>query len=201
MRNFEEFEFSGTKFIAPSFGDLDQLTFDLAKEIIESGQKYDRLVVLAKGGWTFARALCDYLSMHIASSIQLISYDGMKKLGEPIIAQSLGEGVNVKQEIVLVFDDVNDSGDTLEVATDYLKKLGAARVDCATIFYKPRSKVKNRYFAYETSAWVVFPHEKREFITELSKKWQEAGIGKEEIEQRFDKLGLPKDQVAYFRAN
>lgn len=187
-----------TKFISPSFDDLDELTFDLALAVIKSGKKYNRLVVLAKGGWTMARNFCDYLNMHIASSIQLISYDGMKKLGEPIIAQSLGEGANIQGESVLVFDDVNDTGDTLEVAVDYLKKLGAREVDCATLFFKPHSKFKSTYFSYSTPDWIVFPHEKREFITQISKQCLEKGVTKEEVERKLLQLGLPRRQVAYF---
>jgi uncharacterized protein len=195
----KEFSFdSKTKFIAPTFNDLGKLTFNLFLQIKNSGKTYNRIVVLAKGGWTMGRNLCDLLDLHIASSIQLISYDGMKKLGKPVIAQPLEGRVKIDNERILVFDDVNDSGESLEVVIDYLKNLRAKEIDCATLFCKPHSKIKNIYFGMETSSWVIFPHEKREFIEEVGKNWAKEGLGIDEIRRRFQVLGLPQIETDYF---
>ncbi|MBI3385217.1 hypothetical protein HY030_03440, partial [Candidatus Gottesmanbacteria bacterium] len=75
---------------------------------------------------------------------------------------------------------------------------GAKRVDIATLFYKPFSKVKPNYFGYETRAWVIFPHEIRETIELLGKKWLASGLGKKEVTARFLKLGLSEDEVDFF---
>lgn len=184
-------------YIAPSWEDMGVLCFNLAKQILNRNMKYDRVVALAKGGWTWARALVDYLQIENIASVQIKFYSNVNKTEEtPVILQSLSTGVNGEQ--ILLFDDVADSGKTLEVAKDYVIKCGAKKVDTATLFYKPRSVYKPEYYSYQTSAWVIFPHEIREIVIQAGTKWLKSGLNKSEVIKRFTVLGLPKDQVAYF---
>lgn len=65
---------------------------------------------------------------------------------------------------VLLFDEVIDSGDTVRLAKEYLQVMGVSILSVATLCYKPKSGVKPDHYAFSTDAWVVFPHELREFI-------------------------------------
>jgi len=55
---------------------------------------------------------------------------------------------------LLIVDDVSDTGNTLlrEFPNVCIGKI-------ATLYYKPQSKVKPDYYAFETDKWIVFPWE------------------------------------------
>lgn len=58
----------------------------------------------------------------------------------------------VEKETVLIVDDIADTGKTL------YKLKG---IDCATLYYKPRSIIKPTYYVgeFKNSEWVEFPYE------------------------------------------
>lgn len=193
----KQIEYDKIPYIAPSWEDMGVLCFNLAKQILDSGKKYDRVVALAKGGWTWARTLVDYLQIENIASVQIKFYSDVNTTSEtPVILQSLSTSVN--GENILQFDDVADSGKTLVVAKDYILKCGAKLVDTATLFYKPRSVFKPDFYSYSTSAWVIFPHEVREIVIQAGRSWLKSGLKKEAVIKRFTDLGLPYDQIIYF---
>ncbi len=197
INHFKEIEYDGIKYIAPSWEEMGNLTFLLSKMIMRSGKKYDRVVALAKGGWTWARTLVDYLRIDNIASIHIKFYSGVRKTNvKPVILQSLSTSIN--NEKILLLDDVADSGKTLQLAQEYLLKCGAKNVDTATLFYKPHSVYKPEYYAYTTSAWVIFPHEVREIIELSGSAWLKKGLKKNEVLARFKNLNLPEEQVKYF---
>lgn len=171
--------------------------FALSKQIIESGQEFDRIIALAKGGLAFSRSLVDYLNVPEVSSIQIEFYSGINEASSaPVILQSLP--ISIKNERVLVFDDLADSGDSLKTAVNYLQHHGPQSIHTATLFVKPHSKFKPDFSVKETSAWVIFPNEVRETIAELSKMWQEKGDNHDTIKQQLIEIGFPEDQVDFF---
>ncbi|MEM2144981.1 MAG: phosphoribosyltransferase family protein [Candidatus Jordarchaeaceae archaeon] len=99
---------------------------------------------------------------------------------------------------VLLFDDVDDSGETMIFSLDYLKNFGALSMTTATLFHKPHSKYQPDFYGVETSAWVIFPHEKREGIVGLARKWERQGLHLQEIKKRLIKIGLPKKEIDLF---
>lgn len=192
-----ETNFDGISYIAPSWEQMGILTFELAKKIRSSDKKFDRVVALAKGGWTWTRTLVDYLGMDKIASVQIRFYTGIgETASSPEMVQLLSVPVN--RERILIFDEVVDSGGTLEKAKSYLLECGAASVDSAALVYKPRSIVKPEYYSLETSAWVIFPHEIREAIELVGRSWAKKGYAMETISSRLASLGLPTDQVEYF---
>lgn len=195
--NLIEKKFDGISYIAPGWNEMGDFCFEMAKEIISKNKKYDRVVALAKGGWTWARTLVDYLKIDNIASVQIKFYSGVGSTNEtPVIMQSLS--TSIEGENILLFDDVADSGKTLEVAKDYLLKCGAKNVEIATLFYKPHSILKPNFFSYTTSSWVIFPHEIREIVDQAGKSWLKNGLSKKEVLDRFNSLGLPKEQIEYF---
>lgn len=180
-----------------SWGQLGNDIFDLSKKIIESGREFDRIIALAKGGLAFSRSLVDYLNVQEVSSIQIEFYSGIGATHTaPVILQSLP--ISIKNERILVFDDLADSGDSLITATKYLQHHGPASIHTATLFVKPHSKLKPDFYVRETSAWVIFPNEARETIAELKKMWKEKGDDAQIIRQQLIQIGFPTDQVNFF---
>ncbi|HBB76245.1 MAG: hypothetical protein A2186_01495 [Candidatus Levybacteria bacterium RIFOXYA1_FULL_41_10] len=193
----KETTYDGTTYVAPSWEEMGSYTRDLAQQIIRSGQSFDRIVALAKGGWTWARTLADYLKMDQLSSVRIKRYGDVNQSGEPVILQPLTDSVH--GEVVLLFDEVIDEGPTIRKGQELLRVMGAAEIYTAALCYKPHSVVRPDFFELETTAWVVFPHEAREFIEGEGKKWLAAGLSMDEVEDRFFEIGLhPEDIEQYF---
>lgn len=198
-----ETEFDGVRYVCPSWEQMGEYTFDLARQLIELGQPFDRVVALAKGGWTWARTLVDYLGIDELSSMRIKSYTGVNESTEPVITQPLADAIG--GENVLLFDEVIDSGKTLNKGIEILSAMGAKSVRTAGLCFKPRSVAVPDFYAFSSSAWVVFPHEVREFVEGSTRKWR---LGSEEegkqpfsdiaILDRLIKIGLPRNQVEFF---
>lgn len=196
---FKKISFDGGKnfYIAPTWNQLGHLAFKLGKQINHQTKQYDRIVVIAKGGLTWARVLADYLKIPDIETIRVRLYRGIgKTFKKPQILQEIK--ADIEGERILLFDDVADSGQTIEFVEKLLYKKGAKSVDTSALFYKPSSKIIPDFFDHQTDAWIVFPHEIREFIDETSKDWLGKGLTKKQISARFERLGLPEDQVKYF---
>lgn len=196
---FKKISFDGGKnfYIAPNWNQLGHLAFKLGKQINHQGKIYDRLVVIAKGGLTWSRVLADYLQIQDIETIRVKLYRGIgKTFKKPQILQDIK--ADIKGEKILLFDDVADSGQTLEFVEKLLLKQGAKSVDTSALFFKPSSKVTPDFFDHQTDAWIVFPHELREFIEETATEWLGKGLTKKQILARFNRLGLPEDQSKYF---
>jgi hypoxanthine phosphoribosyltransferase len=191
------FEQDQARYIVPSWQDLDQLSFELAQKIIESGKEFDLVVALAKGAWPMSRTLVDYLAISTLVSLGVRFYSGInERLSEPAVYQDLP--VSVVDKKILLFDEVADTGESLVFASDYLLEQGASEVKTATLFFKERSAITPDYYASTTNSWIIFPFEVREMMVLLASNWREQGIDEEEISNRFNQLNFKKHISSYF---
>jgi uncharacterized protein len=182
------------QYITPSWEDLDSLAFEVSQDIRKDGLKFDRIVTLAKGGWPMTRSLVDYLEVKEVASIGVKFYAGInKKLKKPQIYQDLP--VSIKGERILLFDDVADSGASLEFVQKYLQDKEVKSLTTATLFYKPFSSFKPDYYCSSTKAWIVFPHDVVESIEPLSTRWKKNGCSQSEIVNRFEKLNFSQKVI------
>ena len=187
----------GQKYLTLSWDETGDLTLQVAAKIIKSKQTFDRIVALGKGGLTWSRTLADYLAMDTLSTMQISFYTDVAKTNKkPKITQKLS--VSVKGERILVFDDVADSGETLILAEKYLKKLGAKKVEAATLAIKTWTKYFPKYYALSSGAWIVFPHEIREVICSLKKNWTKKGWKDVQIKQNLKKIGVSDKEITLF---
>src|ERR1022692_2777070 len=85
----KETRYGEISYVCPTWDQMGKYNFNLSKQIIESGQSFDRLIALARGGWTWARDLADALQIPELSSVRIISYAGVNESEEPRIAQPL----------------------------------------------------------------------------------------------------------------
>jgi hypoxanthine phosphoribosyltransferase len=199
IANYKGIGFKGEKnlYSAPSWEEMGKHCFSLAQQINSQKIVFDRLVTMAKGGWTWARTMADLLAIDKVASIQVKLYqDFTKKKKEPALVQALP--VSVKGEKILVFDDVADTGDTLKFCQQYLKKAGSKDIKIATLFYKPWSQVKPDFYSCQTKSWIIFPHELRESVSCIGGPWLKKGISKPQVVKRLVKIGLPKKEVEYY---
>jgi len=192
-------EFDGKAYEAPTWEQMGIYTFELARQIIDSGQSFDRVIAFAKGGWTWSRTLVDYLAIKQMSSIRAESYKDNIKLQKPRIIQPLTDAVG--GERVLLFDEVIDSGDTTQLGLDYVGVMGAKDIKIATLCYKPDfSKVVPDFYAFTSNAWVFFPHEVREFVEGRADEWRPQGLTDAQILDRLVEIGAQRNQAEYFLA-
>jgi uncharacterized protein len=194
--NLKETKIDGISYVAPSWEQMGELIFLLGKEIVNSGKKFDRVVALAKGGWTWARTMVDILDVPNLSSTRLVSYSNINECGKIKITQPLSD--SIEDESILIFDDVIDSGETILKAKEYLELLGAKKISTASLCYKPRSKFTPDFYAFSTTSWVLFPHEYREFISQVKKQWTNQNLSQTEMKDRLFKIGIPRNQIDYF---
>ena len=186
-------------YIAPTWEEMGQICLDLGVEINSSGKKFDTLITLAKGGWTWARTMADILRVFELSSFKLSFYDPAYpgiKLSKPMLEIPLS--IPLFKKRVILFDDVNDSGESLKYALNYLGHFGPASITSATLFHKPHAVKRPDFVGSETDAWIVFPHERREVIDGLAMKWKKNGLKNKEIRERLIKIGLPEKEVNIF---
>jgi hypoxanthine phosphoribosyltransferase len=198
---FKETRFPGEdwSYIAPSWEQMGQVYLDLGAKILMNNGVFDTLVTLAKGGWTWSRTIADILNIEELASFKLTVYDPSqpgKKLSEPVLETPLAIPLIGKR--VLLFDDVDDTGETLIFSLKYLNNFGAASITTATLFHKPHSKFKPDFFGAETSAWVIFPHERREGLVGLARKWHNQGLDMKTIKDRLLGIGLPEKEIELF---
>lgn len=180
-----------------SWEEFGQHVLALAKNIIESGEEFDRLIALAKGGTVIARPLGDLCGIKELSSMQIEFYSGIAETNKtPVITQSLP--VKIRGEKVLVVDDIADSGETLTVAEKYLSLHGTSEIKTATLITKPWTKFKPDYSYYETEAWVIFPWEAHETISILAGLWREKGDTEDIIVTQLRRIGFSDEEISLF---
>lgn len=143
----------------------EYLTWDRFLKISEktadkmNAAKYrpDFIVSLARGGWVFGRVLCDYLNVTDLVSLKVEHWgmtatpDGEAKIKYPF-------NIDLTGRKVLIVDDISDTGKSLKVATEYIKKMNPADIKTTTLFYLTGSSFKPDFYGEEmTWRWVVFP--------------------------------------------
>ncbi len=179
-----------------SWQELGSLTEKLARQILQKNLKIDRLIALATGGLTMSRALRDYLGLKKLASIKIEFYsDIATRKPTPVITQSLP--LNIDGENILIFDDINDTGRTLQAAKQYLSLRGARQIYTATLFQKPHTTHPSDFFQQETTSWIIFPDEVRETITLLARRWQQ-NLSPKEIKDRLSQIGFTSKQLDMF---
>lgn len=195
MTKIHTFPQDSFSYAAPSWKELDAGVFSIAQQVTADELSFDRVVTLAKGGWPLARTLIDYLDIPAFASMAVRSYTGINQRAELVLYQDLP--TSIAGESILLFDDVADSGESLLFAKQYLEDQGAAMISTATVFYKPHSKIKPDYFAFQSNEWVIFPYELRETLAILLPKWESQGCDRATACERFIEMGFEAEMVAY----
>ncbi|KKS79921.1 MAG: Phosphoribosyltransferase [Candidatus Beckwithbacteria bacterium GW2011_GWA2_43_10] len=183
-------------YLIPTWDEINGLAFKIARQMLKDGKKFDRIVTLAKGGWPMTRSLVDFLSVDKVVSLGIKFYSGInQRFSEPKIYQDFP--VKLTNEIVLLFDDVADTGQSFQFTKNHLQKNNVKSITTASLFYKPHSLFQPDYYGFKTSAWIIFPYETIESIKFLLNKWTNQGLTPSVIKARFLRFGFPKNQDFY----
>jgi len=136
---------------------IDRAVFSLADELRKSFLP-DVIVGIARGGLIPAVRLSHVLGDIEMKIIDVKFYtDIEERMEKPVVTIPLHGSLEGKK--VVVVDDVSDTGKTLEVVVDEVKKAGAKEVKIVCLSMKPWTKVVPDFYVFRTDKWIVFPWE------------------------------------------
>jgi hypoxanthine phosphoribosyltransferase len=158
----------------------------LAAKIKEQGFAPDLVVAIARGGYIPARILCDHLDINLLTSIQVTHYEsGASKKKSAYLIEPLKKDIHGRK--VLLVDDVNDTGQTLELALQHLKSFHPAEVRVAVLHDKQVSTFFPDYYVAKVRKWrwIIYPWAVIEDISGLLGRMAERPATPEEAAQVF----------------
>lgn len=186
---------SEIKFYYLSWEKLHQLCFALLKKIEKRKLQFDRIICIARGGMVVARIFSDFLDLPI-SNFTIVSYIRVGRSSKPKVIEPLG--VEIKNEKILLVDEIIDHGVTLKKAIAYLQRFRPKKIISLAPIIKPWATIEPDFWQLKISKWVIFPYEIRETIEDMIKLWQKDGLSKEKIKEKLIKIGLPQKKIDYF---
>lgn len=130
----------------------------VASALLDADVKVDTVVAIARGGFMPARFLCDFLGIARLLSIQIGHYEaGARSTGKAAVEYPLGGDIAGRR--VLLVDDVNDSGDTLQAALVCLGDQAPAALHSAVLHEKTitRCRADVKAEVMREWRWVLYP--------------------------------------------
>lgn len=129
----------------------------LAQQLRRSGFAPQLIIAIGRGGYVPARLLADYLDLMCLSAIRIEHYHGAQKQRQARVKYPLGH--EIKGQKILLVDDVSDSGDTYQVALDYLNTLQPGEIKTAALHHKSVSRYTPDFYAEAISEWrwLIYP--------------------------------------------
>lgn len=180
-----------------SWETVEQLSRELAAKIKGEGFKPDIIVAIARGGYVPARLLCDYLDVSDLSSIQITHYTaGASEKRKASLVESPNRDLEGKN--VLLVDDINDTGKTLELASSYFANYDLALLRIAVLHHKQESPFIPDFYAQKIIKWrwVIYPWAVNEDVSEFVDRLPKRPDDTEEVLRMLEKeygLKIEKD--------
>lgn len=171
------------KFISLSWSQLQADTIALAKKIKQANIKLDEIVSISRGGMVVARMLSDLLSLPI-SHIAIESYEDLKQGKEPILTQVSPR--QFKGEVILLVDELSDSGKTFVKGIEYMNSLPVGGVYSVAPYIKPHTKYLPDFYVKSLDGWLIFPYE----LAETKKAFTKEFGSEEKALKRMKELGV-----------
>ena len=130
---------------------------ELAQLVADDGYEADIVLAIARGGLFAAGSIGYALSIKNIYVMNVEFYTGVgERLDVPMMLPPYIDIVELKDQRVLIADDVADTGRTLEMVRAFCEPL-VADVRCAVVYEKPQSLVKCEYVWKHTNLWINFP--------------------------------------------
>ncbi len=132
---------------------------------LASGQHITRIAFIPRGGLYVVNILARMLGLSgdqvVSLAISKYQRDDPMRSGDFKVGQ-LPERSNIADQVVLLVDEVHDTGRTAEWTRHALRDLGAAAVLMAVIHYKPGANATDYepdFYVEATNGWVHYPWE------------------------------------------
>ncbi|MGD2137733.1 MAG: phosphoribosyltransferase [Gammaproteobacteria bacterium] len=134
------------------------LARQLALSISRASFRPDLIVAIGRGGYLPARMVSDYLGIYDLAEFRIEHYRGVHKERVARVRYPLTAEITGKR--VLLIDDVNDSGDTLDAAIRHLQERGeSGALATAVLHHKTVSSLRPDFYAEEVREWrwIIYP--------------------------------------------
>ena len=130
----------------------------LSDTIRMSGYRPDLVIAIGRGGFVPARVVCDQLLLQMLTSMK-IEHWGIAATKKEKTVVRFPLSVDVKDMKVLIIDDITDTGETLEVAVEYVSGRDPADIRTGVLQHKYTSAFTPDYFAeyLDEWSWVIYP--------------------------------------------
>lgn len=155
-----------------------------------SSLRVDLIISITRGANTISHLYSDLMGLVPITHITISSYKGTQKLRKPIVTEAPTKMIEGK--IILIVDDVSDTGATFELALDFFKNKKAKKIYTLSPYIKPHTTFVPDFWIKRTSDWIVFPYEIRdtyESFLKLTgsrklalKKMKDVGFKKHELD-------------------
>lgn len=119
----------------------------------------DRIVGIARGGLPGAVMLSHIFETPAYETIRANYYDGMERREEVTVGDVYIPPVETD---VLIFDDVVDTGTTMQAVGDKIQEQTDGEVFTVSLHAKPHREFEPDHYRTETDEWVVYPWEANE---------------------------------------
>ncbi len=140
-----------------TYEDFGRATRELAQRICDSGFEPDIVLSIARGGFFLGAGLGYALGIKNAFMMSVEFYTGVdERLPMPVVLPPVPSKVDLSGAVVLIADDVADSGHTLKMVTDFCAET-VREVRSVVLYEKPRSVVTPDYSWKRTDLWIDFP--------------------------------------------
>ena len=153
-----------------SWSQYGDLVTKLAENVAASGERFDLVIGIARGGMPVAMVIADKLGIKV-DFLNVKSYTDVGERVKPKILSTITEKIVDKR--VLVVDDLVDGGATMESITEYLSTQSPSGMKTAVLFTKPWSTFTPDFSLKVVDNWVVFPYERGEVRRSRAQKKQQ----------------------------
>lgn len=140
-----------------TYDDFGRATREVAQTIADDGFEPDIVLSIARGGFFLGAGLGYALGVKNAFMISVEFYTGIdERLAMPVVLPPVPNKFDMSGAIVLIADDVADSGHTLKLVTEFCGD-AVKEVRSAVLFHKPQSVITPNYAWKTTDRWINFP--------------------------------------------
>jgi hypoxanthine phosphoribosyltransferase len=167
-----------------SWHEIDRLCRRLAMLIQASAYAPEMVIAIGRGGYVPARLVCDALDMMALTSFKIEHYySGSDKQPRALIRFPLCTQVQGLR--VLIVDDVNDSGDTLQLAVEHVSLFQPCEIRTAVMHDKRVTHFEVDYCARQIVKWrwLIYPWAVNEDIRAFVQRLSPAPASLDEIRQ------------------
>lgn len=156
-----------------TWDEIVEWSWGLAEKIMNDGYIPDVIIAIARGGYVPARLLCDFLGVENLLSIQSQHWTEAAKKDERALIK-FEYHVNLSGYKALLVDDIIDTGESVILARDFIKKYWSPKeLRTATLqWISPVAKIKPDYYYLEVKEWIWFqyPWTRLEDVTQFIKR-------------------------------
>lgn len=177
------------KFYKVSWDELNRDCLELYEKIKQI--KFDRILCISRGGLVWARMFSDLLSLPV-SHITAISFTGIHQRKNVKITE-LPNHENLKNQILLVIDEIGDYGKTLAATIEFLNEIKIKKFYSLAPIIRTYTDPKPDFYLKVIDEWIIFPYELKETYAAFLKIFKTP----EEAKKKLLQNGFKPAEIKY----